>query len=68
MNRDPETRRHVLVGSRAIFRLMTAGRDVHALATSPAPVVAADRDDDAGRSDAAAGCEYVDDRIRLSTI
>jgi nucleoside-diphosphate-sugar epimerase len=27
--------------------------------------MAADRDDDAARLDAVAGCEYVDDRIRL---
>jgi hypothetical protein len=27
--------------------------------------IAADSDDDAGRLDAAAGCEFVDDRIRL---
>jgi hypothetical protein len=28
-------------------------------------LIAADRDDDAGRLDAVAGCEFVDDRIRL---
>jgi hypothetical protein len=27
--------------------------------------IASDRDDDAGRLDAGAGCEFVDDRIRL---
>jgi hypothetical protein len=27
--------------------------------------IASDRDDDAGRLDAVAGCEFVDDRIRL---
>jgi hypothetical protein len=27
--------------------------------------IASDRSDDAGRLDAAAGCEFVDDRIRL---
>ena len=27
--------------------------------------IVADRDNDAGRLDAAAGCEFVDDRIRL---
>jgi len=32
---------------------------------SRASSVASDRDDEAGRLDAAAGCEFVDDRIRL---
>jgi hypothetical protein len=30
-----------------------------------ASFIAANRDNDAGRLDAAAGCEFVDDRIRL---
>lgn len=29
------------------------------------PFIVADRDKEAGRLDAAAGCEFVDDRIRL---
>jgi hypothetical protein len=29
------------------------------------PFVASDRDDDAGELDSVAGCEFVDDRIRL---
>jgi hypothetical protein len=32
---------------------------------APVPFIASDRDDDAGRLDAVAGCEFVDDRIRL---
>jgi hypothetical protein len=29
------------------------------------PFITSDRDDDAGRLDAVAGCEFVDDQIRL---
>ena len=32
---------------------------------APVSLIAADRDDDAERLDAVAGCEFVDDRIRL---
>ena len=36
--------------------------DIHS--TARVSVIAADRDHEAGRLDAAAGCEFVDDRIR----
>ena len=39
--------------------------DQHVPAVLDARVIAADRDDDEAGLDAASGCEFVDDRIRL---
>lgn len=49
------------MGSRVLLRLLTVG-DVQPIERAE---FIADRDNDAGRLDAAAGCEFVDDRIRL---
>jgi hypothetical protein len=84
MNKNLVTGEPGVVGSRAIFRVMAAGREVRAMVAGPthppvgtmrnnggihpgaqASFIAADRDLEAGRLDAAAGCEYFDDRIRL---
>jgi uncharacterized protein YbjT (DUF2867 family) len=56
--------------SRVIRRLLAVGRQVRTMVRSPTRAVhlsdlAADRDDDAGSVDDAAGCEFVDDRIHL---
>jgi hypothetical protein len=53
-----------------MLRLLATGREVRTMMGSETPLarvsfVAADRDREAGRMDAIAGCEFVDDRIRL---
>ena len=53
-----------LVGSRVIPRLLAASRELRTKAESPTWGSKV-RDDGERRSDAAAGSEYVDDRIRL---
>jgi hypothetical protein len=70
--RLPPTGGPVTIGSRVIFQLLAAGRELRAVletrdvqATAPVLFIAADRDHDEGRLDSAAGCEFVDDRIRL---
>jgi len=47
----------------AEVRAMPDAEDVQPAAREP--FIGSDRDDDAGRLDAVAGCEFVDDRIRL---
>jgi hypothetical protein len=47
----------------ADVRVMVSTGDVQP--GTRASFIAADRGDDAGKLDAAAGCEFVDDRIRL---
>jgi uncharacterized protein YbjT (DUF2867 family) len=49
------------MGSRVLLQLLAVG-DVQPIERVS---FIADRDNDAGRLDAAAGCEFVDDRIRL---
>ena len=47
----------------AEVRAMPDAEDVQPAAREP--FIGSDRDDDAGRLDDVAGCEFVDDRIRL---
>jgi hypothetical protein len=69
MSTDPETAGPRPAGNRAILRLWAAGREVRTIAASPAPTptlaAAAAAAIDAEKLDAAAGCEFVDDLIRL---
>jgi hypothetical protein len=70
MSRDPWTNGPPQVGSRGILRLFAAGREERTIVASPARTpeasfIASGRDAEAERLDAAAGCEFVDDRIRL---
>jgi hypothetical protein len=59
--------RPALSTNRVVHRLLGAGREVRNIVRSPmrGSFVEPDPDDDVARLDAVAGCEFVDDRIRL---
>jgi nucleoside-diphosphate-sugar epimerase len=79
MSRVLVTSTPAVVASRVILRFLATCHQVRAVVESPTRVaevramlehprvsfIAADSDNDAGRLDAAAGCEFVDDRLRL---
>jgi len=54
-----------MAGSPARASAVRATLDTGDVQPAPESFIVSDRDDDAGRLDAVAGCEFVDDQIRL---